>query len=63
MGPLYWTPVGTALPTGTKISLTSMALYRLADGQIVEEWNVHDWLDLLMQFGAEVRLPGKVNVS
>ncbi len=33
-----------------------MALFRLTDGKIVEEWNVHDWLDLLLQFGAEVKL-------
>ncbi len=53
----FWTPVGTALPTGKAIALTSMALFRLEEGRIVEEWNVHDWLALLMQFGAEVRLP------
>jgi predicted ester cyclase len=55
----FWTPVGTVMPTGKVITLTSMALYRLEDGKLVEEWNVHDWLDLLLQFGAEVRLPGQ----
>ena len=59
----FWTPVGTALPTGKRIMLTSMALYRLDEGKIVEEWNVHDWLDLLLQFGAEVKLPGPVKGS
>ena len=55
----FWTPVGTALPTGNVITHTSMVLYRLADGKIVEEQSVHDWLTLLLQFGAEVRLPGQ----
>ena len=59
----FWTPVGTVLPTGKRITLTSMALYRLEDGKIVEEWNVHDWLDLLLQFGAKVKLPGPVKDS
>jgi hypothetical protein len=34
-------------------------IYRVADGRIVEEWATHDWLRLLQQFGAEVRLPGQ----
>jgi len=59
----FWTPVGTALPTGNAITLTSMALFRLIDGKIVEERNVHDWLALLLQFGAEVKLPGQVTQS
>jgi predicted ester cyclase len=59
----FWTPAGTVLPTGKRITLTSMALYRLADGIIVEEWNVHDWLAGLLQLGAEVRLPGEVKES
>lgn len=53
----FWTPVGTALPTGKKIADTSMVLYGLADGKIIEERAVHDWLALLLQFGAEVKLP------
>jgi len=56
----FWTPVGTALPTGQQITLTSMALFRVADGKIVEEQTVIDWLDLLVQFGAEVKLPGQM---
>ena len=55
----FWTPVGTVSPTGKTITLTSMVLYRLVDGKIVEESGVHDWLSLLLQFGAEVRLPGR----
>jgi predicted ester cyclase len=59
----FWTPAGTALPTGNAIILTSMALYRLSDGKIIEERNVHDWLALLLQFGAEVKLPGPAKES
>jgi predicted ester cyclase len=58
-----WTPVGTILPTGKLITLTAMALYRLADGKIVDESNVIGWLDGLLQLGAEVRLPGPVKDS
>ena len=59
----FWTPVGTALPTGNPITLTSMALFRLADGRIVEERNTHDWLRLLQQGSAEVRLPGPASAG
>jgi predicted ester cyclase len=59
----FWTPVGTALPTGKQIKLTSMALFRVADGKIVEEKTVIDWLELLVQFSAEVKLPGQVTQS
>src|SRR5258708_28107981 len=59
----FWTPVVTVLPPGTLIALTSMALYRLADGKIVDESNVIAWLDGLLQFGAEVRLPGLLKDS
>jgi predicted ester cyclase len=56
----FWTPVGPAQPTGKRITLTSMVVYRLEDGKIVEQNGVHDWLDLLTQFGAEVKLPAQV---
>jgi len=59
----FWTPVGTVLPTGNRITLTTMALFRVADGKIVEEQTVIDWLALLVQFGAEVKLPGQVTQS
>ncbi len=29
----FWTPVGTAFPTGNQITLTTMALFRVADGK------------------------------
>ncbi|HHY58738.1 MAG TPA: ester cyclase [Chloroflexi bacterium] len=59
----FWTPVGAVPPTGKPIKLTSMALFRLVDGRIVEEWNVHDWLDLLLQFGASITPPGQLAAS
>jgi putative intracellular protease/amidase len=31
----------------------------VVDGKIVEEWAAHDWLSLLLQFGAEVTLPAQ----
>ena len=59
----FWTPIGTAQPTGNAITLTSMALFRLIDGKIIDEWNVHDWLDLLLQLGAEVKLLRQIDDS
>jgi predicted ester cyclase len=55
----FGTPVGVAHATGKAITLTSTVIYRVADGRIVQEWSTHDWLRLLQQFGAEVRLPGR----
>lgn len=54
----FWTPAGTAAPTGKPITLTSTVIYRVADGRIIEEWPCHNWLRLVQQFAAEVRLPG-----
>jgi predicted ester cyclase len=53
----FWTPVGTAQATGNSVSISAMVLYRLKDGRIVSEDGVPDWLGLLRQFGAEVKLP------
>ena len=52
----FWTPEGTVSPTGKSIELTSIVIYRVADGKIVEEWIVIDWLNILKQFGAEVKI-------
>jgi len=46
----FATPLGSVPATGRRITLTSTATYRLAGGRI-------DWLHLLQQFGAEMRLP------
>ena len=59
----FWTPVGTAAATGKPFSLTSTVMYRLAEGRIVEEWACHDWLRVVQQFGAEVKLPGNQELS
>jgi predicted ester cyclase len=53
----FWTPAGTVQATGNVITLTSMVVYQLKDGKIVGENGVHDWLTLLQQFGADVKLP------
>lgn len=39
-------------PTGKKISARQIAVYRIADGQVVEEWEVSDQLGLMQQLGA-----------
>jgi predicted ester cyclase len=56
----FWTPAGMVQPTGKHTTINSMAIYRLKDGKIVSADGVHDWLKLLQQFGAEVRLPAQV---
>jgi steroid delta-isomerase-like uncharacterized protein len=39
-------------PTGRAISVRQMAMYRIRDGQVVEEWEVSDQLALMQQVGA-----------
>ena len=43
-------------PTGKPVTVKGMALYRLQDGKIVEQWTIGDTLGLLQQLGA-VALP------
>ena len=43
-------------PTGKPVTVKGMALYRLTDGKIVEQWTIGDTLGLLQQLGA-VALP------
>ena len=43
-------------PTGKPVTVKGMALYRLHDGKIVEQWTIGDTLGLLQQLGA-VTLP------
>lgn len=38
-------------PTGREVEVVGMALYRLEDGQIAEEWQVMDMFGLLVQLG------------
>ncbi len=45
-------------PTGTRVALAAMELYRLADGKVAEQWVMMDALGLLQQLGA-VPAPGQ----
>lgn len=53
-----WTPLGTLPATGRQLTAPVIAIYQLADGKIIGETNAIDWLDIVRQLGAEVRLPG-----
>jgi len=39
-------------PTGKRISVRQIAMYRVEDGQVAEEWEVSDQLGLMQQLGA-----------
>ena len=39
-------------PTGKRISVRQVAMYRVEDGQVAEEWEVSDQLGLMQQLGA-----------
>jgi steroid delta-isomerase-like uncharacterized protein len=39
-------------PTGRRIAVRQIAMYRIAKGQVVEEWEVSDQLGLMQQLGA-----------
>ena len=45
-GPLVGIP-----PTGKQVTMSGIAIYRLVDGKIVEQWGVNDMLGLLQQLG------------
>jgi steroid delta-isomerase-like uncharacterized protein len=56
---LRWTDGGThrgpfmgVAPTGKRVTLTGIDIYRIADGKIVEYWCSEDVLGLLEQLGA-----------
>ena len=38
-------------PTGKKITVTYVGIYRIADGKAVERWSVYDMLDFYKQLG------------
>jgi len=44
-------------PTGKSVSMTGIAIYRIASGKIVEKWGEQDRLRMLQQLGV-VLLPG-----
>jgi steroid delta-isomerase-like uncharacterized protein len=39
-------------PTGRAISVRQIAIYRLENGQVVDEWEISDQLGLMRQIGA-----------
>ena len=47
-------------PTGRKVTITDMALLRVANGEFVEAWNNSDDLGLLQQLGVVPALFGAV---
>lgn len=47
--------------TGKQVTLAGVAIYRLANGRIVEFWNFLDNLSLMQQLGA-VPTPGRERV-
>ena len=46
-------------PTGKKMSITGISIYRLSDGKIVEEWEEFDQIGMMKQLGMELQ-PKKV---
>lgn len=50
-------PAGPVPPTGRALAFSAIAIYTLRDRRIVDEQIAIDWLDVLRQLGAEVRLP------
>ena len=38
-------------PTGNRITMSGLELFRLADGKIAESWNAYDNLSMLQQLG------------
>ncbi|MFQ5674713.1 MAG: ester cyclase [bacterium] len=45
-------------PTGKKVSVDVIDIFRIADGKMVEHWTVIDWMGLLQQLGA-ITPPGQ----
>ena len=44
-------------PTGKRVSVTWIAIYRVANGKLAEHWQNIDDLGLMKQLGAELSLP------
>jgi steroid delta-isomerase-like uncharacterized protein len=58
-GVVRWTAHGThrgefmgLAPTGKRMSMAGISIYRIAGGKIVEHWGVWDTLGMLQQMGA-----------
>lgn len=39
-------------PTGKQITITGMSILRIANGKIVEEWAMPDFMSMMQQIGA-----------
>ena len=39
-------------PTGNRVPVTSIAIFRFSDGKILESWDEYDAMGLLRQLGA-----------
>ena len=48
-------PLGTVAPTNKAVTYTGIAIYRISNGKITEEWTEYDSLGLMQQIGA---IPG-----
>jgi predicted ester cyclase len=51
------TPLGAFPPTGRRVEVKGLIMYRLEDGQLAQEWLGDTWLSMLRQLGAEIKLP------
>jgi steroid delta-isomerase-like uncharacterized protein len=59
----YGTHVGEMAgipPTGHKLTMTAIAIHRIADGKIVEHWSDKDTLGLMQQLGV-IPAPGQAS--
>ena len=45
-------------PTGKTVEMTEMALFRIENGKVAEQWGNHDLLGLLTQLGAVPSIGG-----
>lgn len=44
-------PFGGLPPTGKRLSISGVTVYRFSDGKIVEEWTTYNMLEILRQLG------------
>jgi len=47
-------------PTGRRISVTWIAIYRVANGKLAEHWQNIDELGMLKQLGAGISVPARI---
>lgn len=54
---VFRTPLGDIPPTGKKVKFSGVAIDRLVEGKVVEEWVYFNVLDFLMQLGFSIVPP------